>query len=225
MRAYKAVAFDYDGTLFDTRPAVVHSIQRTFEDAGRSVPPLDAILSTIASGAALPDTFLILDAVLRRNPATLQERVRAYRAIYLTEGTALLKPFPGTPDTLAQLHDAGTTCVVISNKGVAAIERSLDDNGLHSFVDLVLADAPGLPRKPDPALIIDHVLPKFAQLESRQILMVGDTETDITFAKASGMACCWASYGYGESARCRALAPDLEIAGIAEVPPLVLNRF
>jgi phosphoglycolate phosphatase len=189
------------------------------------VPPLDAILSTIGSGAALPDTFLILDAVLRRNPATLQDRVKTYRTIYQTEGTALLKPFPGTHDTLEQLHAADTTCVVISNKGIAAIDRSLDDHGLRSFVDLVLADSPGLPRKPDPALITDHVLPKFAQLKSRQILMVGDTETDITFAKASGMACCWASYGYGEAARCRALAPDYEIVGIAELPPLVLNRL
>jgi phosphoglycolate phosphatase len=221
MPAFRAVAFDYDGTLFDTRPAIVHSIQRTFEDCGRPVPPLDAILRTVASGVALPDTFLILDAPLRKSPSALQERVKAYRAIYLAEGTPLLKPFAGVHDVLQQLHNGDTKCVVISNKGIAAIERSLESAGLRSFVDLVLADAPGVPRKPDPALIHDHVVPKFPQLQSRHILMVGDTETDIMFARASGMRCCWASYGFGDAERCRALAPEHQIAGIEELPAIV----
>jgi phosphoglycolate phosphatase len=51
--------------------------------------------------------------------------------------------------------------------------------------------------------------------------MVGDTETDIQLAKNSGMACCWASYGYGEAERCRALEPEYEISSIAELPALV----
>jgi phosphoglycolate phosphatase len=58
----------------------------------------------------------------------------------------------------------------------------------------------------------------------RRMLMVGDTETDIVFAKASGIACCWASYGYGDMGRCRALAPQYEIAGIADLPPLLGSR-
>jgi phosphoglycolate phosphatase len=58
-------------------------------------------------------------------------------------------------------------------------------------------------------------------MQSRQILMVGDTELDILFAKKSGMSCCWVSYGYGDAQRCRALKPEHEIASIAELPMLV----
>jgi phosphoglycolate phosphatase len=221
MGAFKAIIFDYDGTLFDTRPAIVHCIQRTFEKSGRPAPPLDAILRTVASGAALPDTFLILDEALRRNPGALQERVKAYRTIYLDEGTSLLKPFAGAGNVLQRLQDSSTKCIIISNKGAVAIHRSLEDNRLGAFVDLVLADEPGLPRKPDPALMTDHILPRYPRLQSRQILMVGDTETDIAFAKAGGMPCCWASYGYGDPQRCRALAPEHEIAGIEELPRLI----
>jgi phosphoglycolate phosphatase len=113
---------------------------------------------------------------------------------------------------------------VVSNKSVAAIRRSLDDSRLTSFVELVLGDEPGIPRKPDPAIVTDHILPKFAGLRSEQILMVGDTETDIRFAKGSGMVGCWASYGYGEAERCRALAPDHEISSLEELLSLVDRR-
>jgi phosphoglycolate phosphatase len=52
-------------------------------------------------------------------------------------------------------------------------------------------------------------------------LIVGDTETDILFAKAAGIASCWASYGYGEPERCRNLRPDHVITTIEQLPALV----
>jgi phosphoglycolate phosphatase len=221
MRAFKAVIFDYDGTLFDTRPAILHCLQRTFELSGRPKPPLESMLRAVGSGIALQDTFLILDDALQSDRAALHERIETYRTIYQDEGTALLKPFAGTREILRELHTSGTKCLVVSNKGSAAIHRSLDDSRLSSFVDLVLADEPGLPKKPDPALVTDHVLPRYAPMQSRQILMVGDTATDILFARASGMPCCWASYGYGDVERCRRLTPDYEISSIEELLRLI----
>jgi phosphoglycolate phosphatase len=89
-------------------------------------------------------------------------------------------------------------------------------------VDLVFGDQPGFPKKPDPAIFTDHILPRYARWQRQQILMVGDTEIDILFAKAVGISSCWASYGYGEMEHCRRLGPDHEISSIAELPALVL---
>jgi phosphoglycolate phosphatase len=224
MSRFKAVVFDYDGTLFDTRPAIVHCIKRAFEASGRSPPPIEAIFRTVGSGLALPDTFLILEEALHHDRAALNERIEVYRTIYHDEGTPLLKPYAGARDVLQELHGGGAKCLIVSNKGVAAIRRSIEECRLGPFVDLILADEPGMPRKPDAALITKYVLPRYSRLQSRQILMVGDTETDILFARASGMACCWVSYGYGEAERCRALGPEHEISTIEELPALVRHR-
>jgi phosphoglycolate phosphatase len=223
MSRFRAVVFDYDGTLFDTRPAIVHCIQHAFADTIRSVPPLEAIASTVETGLSLPDTLVVLDQRLRGNRTTLDELIRTYRRLYLAEAAPLIKPYPGVGDTVRSLHAGGTKCLVVSNKGVAAIHQSLDDSDLTPFIDLIFGDQPGLPKKPAPAILANHILPRYAQLTNDQILVVGDTETDIVFAKAAGVSSCWASYGYGDRARCVQLAPNYVIGNVAELPAIVAS--
>jgi phosphoglycolate phosphatase len=113
--------------------------------------------------------------------------------------------------------------VVVSNKGDDAVRRSLDESALGALVDLVIAERPGVPNKPDPAIVSEFILPHFPLLRRGQILMVGDTETDILFARKASIASCWASYGYGNGQRCRMLAPAYEIFSISELAALVLD--
>jgi phosphoglycolate phosphatase len=221
MSGFKVVIFDYDGTLFDTRPAIVHCIQRAFAACGRPIPTLEAIAGTVSTGLPLQETFFVLDKNLRTDRAALNEIVKTYRRIYLDEGAPLTKPFVGVRDALSDIHARGTKCVVVSNKGISAIRRSLDQGHLSSFVDLVFGDEAGLPKKPDPAILTDHVLPRYAPSQTEQTLIVGDTEIDILLAKRAGIPCCWASYGYGETERCRQLAPEHEISSIEQLPALV----
>jgi len=221
---FKAVVFDYDGTLFDTRPAIINCLRRAFEECGRTVPALDAVADAVTTGLTLPETVLALDPRLRNDRTALNELVVTYRKLYGDEGRQWLRPFPGAAQALRRLHRSGAKCIVVSNKGIEAIRRSLDEAGLSQFIDLALGDAPGMPNKPDPAIVTAVILPRYSQLQRHQILMVGDTEVDILFARRAGIPCCWASYGYGQTDRCRKLAPDHEIAAISELPALVLAK-
>jgi len=218
---YKVIVFDYDGTLFDTRPAIFHCIQRAFAKCGRPIPALEAVAGVVRTGLPLQETFFFLDKNLRTERTALNEIVKTYRKIYLDEGTPLSKPFAGVSDALRDIHSIGAKCVVVSNKGITAIRQSLDQNRLSSFVDVIFGDEPGLPKKPDPAILLEHILPRFAQLQREKALVVGDTEIDILLAKRTGIPCCWASYGYGETERCRQLRPEHEISGIEQLPALV----
>ena len=126
MSGFKVVVFDYDGTLFDTRPAIVHCIQRAFAVCGRPVPTLEAVAGTVRTGLPLQESFIVLDKNLRAERTALNEIVKTYRKIYLDEGAPLTKPFVGVRDALQDIHARGTKCVVVSNKGIAAIRQSLD---------------------------------------------------------------------------------------------------
>jgi phosphoglycolate phosphatase len=218
---YKVIVFDYDGTLFDTRPAIIHCIQRAFAACGRPIPALEALAGTVRTGLPLRETFFALDKNLPTERTTLNEIVKTYRRIYLDEGAPLTRPFVGVRDALQDIHARGIKCVVVSNKGILAIRRSLDQSQLSSFVDLVFGDEAGLPKKPDPAIVVDYILPRYAPLRREQMLVFGDTEIDILLAKRTGIPCCWASYGYGETERCRQLKPEHEISSIEQLPALV----
>ena len=69
MSEFKVVIFDYDGTLFDTRPAIVHCIERAFAACGRPIPALKAVAGTVNTGLPLQETFFVLDENLRTERA------------------------------------------------------------------------------------------------------------------------------------------------------------
>jgi phosphoglycolate phosphatase len=219
---FNVVIFDYDGTLFDTRPAIVHCLRRSFEECGRRIPAVDAVADAARTGATLPDTMLQLDRALTRDHTALNELVVTYRKLYRDEGTALLRAFPGATEMLQQLHRGGTKSVVVSNKGIEAIKRSFVEAGLSPLIDFVVGDQPGIPKKPDPAIVTDLIVPRYAA-RSDEILIVGDTEVDILFARRTAVSSCWASYGYGESQRCLKLEPQYVISAITELPAIVLG--
>lgn len=219
---FRLILFDYDGTLFDTRPAIIHCLRRSFEECGRPVRGGDAIAAGVRTGATLPDTLLWLDPELGCDHRALSELVVTYRRLYRDEGTTLLHAFPGTAETLRQLHRDGIKCLVVSNKGTAAIHRSLATSGLSALIDFVLGDQPGMPKKPDPAIVTAFILSRY-RAHRDEILIIGDTEIDILFAKRSGVTACWASYGYGEPEQCRALEPQHVISAITELPAVIFS--
>ncbi len=187
MTAFEAVAFDYDGTLFDTR-ARDRSLHPT-RFRGMCGPADTRALTPFwirsRSGIALQDTFLILDEALRGERAALQELVRTYRTFISTEGTPLLKPFAGAGGGLAgasrtwcQMHryQQQRYC---SNSPIARCKA-----GSVPSSTLVLGDEPGIAEKAGPGNR-DRSCPAqiSANCEAEQILMVGDTEIDILFAQ------------------------------------------
>lgn len=215
--AFDLAVFDYDGTLCDTRLAIAHCIERAFARRGRSCPPRAALLAVVSRGLPLVETCLCLDPALRERHA-LEEMVATYRGFYRGEGEALVEMFPGAVPTLRLLHARGVKCLVISNKGAEAVNRSLARHHMAAVIDRVCAEQPGRPAKPDPALFADLVRPHYPAIGKERMLMIGDTEVDIVFAKRAGIASCWAAYGFGDSERCLALAPDYCIECIEALP-------
>jgi phosphoglycolate phosphatase len=223
MSAFKTIVFDYDGTLFDTRPAITRCLQLAFHECGRQVHTPEALTSVVNTGLPLRESLIALDMELGDDPGALAKLVTTYRTLYLDQAAPFIRPYPGVASVLAQINASGAKCLIVSNKGAAAILRSLEDNRLANLIERVFGDEPGLPKKPDGSFLTDHVLPQYQDLQPECVLLVGDTEIDILFAKSAGVSSCWASYGYGDDERCRQLAPEHEISSIGELPALVLS--
>jgi phosphoglycolate phosphatase len=218
---FDLLIFDFDGTLCDTRFAIAHCLERALAKYGRPIPPPEHTASIVSKGLSLPETFVQLDPGLRAQSDAITELVGTYRSFYRAEGDPLITMFAGTDVVLQTMRAREVKCIVVSNKGAEAIDRSLDRYKLRLFVDLVFGEEPGVPFKPDPALLTDRIVPKFPQIAKARMLMIGDTEVDIRFAHAAGIECCWAAYGFGERPHCMALSPEYLIETIRELPEIV----
>lgn len=220
-RRFDLLIFDFDGTLCDTRLAIIHCLERALAKYHRPIPPPEQTASAVSKGLSLPETLFLLEPALRANANAVAEMVSAYRSFYRSESEPLITMVPGADIALQDMHACGAKCIVVSNKGSVAVHRSLDQFELTPFIDFVFGEEPGVPLKPDPALLTDRIAPKLPQIAKARMLMIGDTEVDIRFARAAEIACCWAAYGFGDRQNCVALAPEYLIEAIEELPEIV----
>lgn len=219
--------FDYDGTICNTFPTILYSLQQAFEESGIPSPAEAAIQKAVSTGINLHETLRVLHPdASKLTPADTDALVKAYRRLYMEHDPRLTVLFDGALAVFQELKAAGKTVIVLSNKGVAAIEQSLKSHRLFELTDLIMAEGvmPELHLKPKPdTMMYDTVIKKqFNIKDGREVLMTGDTHADILFASNCGITSCWAAYGYGQPAICEELKPDFSIQGISEVLPLTM---
>ncbi|UOQ70664.1 HAD family hydrolase [Hymenobacter cellulosilyticus] len=219
---YSLFLFDYDGTLCDTRRAILYGFERTFEHYGVPEPAPEVVHAMIGRGLVLGDMLQQLRPEL--SAAEVAEWVVTYRQIYAREAEPLVTPFPGALALFAQLTEQGVLIGVLSNKGAAVLEASLAQVGLLPFVALVIGDGTmpekQLAKKPDPMVFHEVVKPRFPEVPTNRMLMIGDTTADLQFAHNSQIDSCWVTFGFGEEAQCRALQPTHTVSHLLEIPAL-----
>jgi phosphoglycolate phosphatase len=214
---YSSVIIDFDGTLFDTRRAISATLYETFAAYNVPPPPRERVEALIGRGINLEETLthLMPESV---PAAQLNEWVMTYRRIY-NAGTGIRTstPFPGSRAALAQLHAAGAPVVIVSNKGEASVHAILTHFDMHDFVHLVIAARDASPTKPDPRSYFERIAPVLGTAASEHVLVAGDTDIDILYARSIGATACWAAYGYGDPDECRLLHPEFIAASPNEI--------
>ena len=208
MTNFSSVIIDFDGTLFDTRRAISATLYETFAAYNAPPPSQERVEAIIGRGITLEETLTHL--MPQRMPAEqLNEWALTYRRIY-NSGTGIRAstPFPGSRAALAQLHAAGAPVVIVSNKGQASVHNVLTHFGMHNFVGLVIAAHDASPTKPDPRSYFERIVPVLGTAACEHVLVAGDTDLDILYARRIGATACWAAYGYGDPDECRLLHPE-----------------
>lgn len=200
MMRKKHVLFDLDGTLVDTRAAVVGSYTRVFrEKLDSDFPPVDFPVADLF--AMRPAEVFALVA-----PDRIEELHEAYREAY-PGCSNLVKVFDGIADMVRALVRDGRTPSLVTNKG---LERTLIDLGVAGidpavFSAIVTAEDT-VERKPHPAPILLGL--ERAGASAEDAIYVGDGPQDILAARAAGMAVVGVTYGFYDRTLLEPYMPD-----------------
>ena len=200
------IAWDFDGTLVDSRPLIEAGMTHTLKALGLPMDLMDTWLSCVGLPleAGIAHTFgpLGLD-----EPAVM----KAYRGFAHAEEEHLLRPFPGIPELLEVLQSRGVAMGIVTSKRRIPILRQAARFGWeHTFSPIITPDEV-THGKPHPESM--ELLQTLTGLAAQDILMVGDTPFDLDMARAAGVPSLAVGHGfYGQEALAacgpRAYAPD-----------------
>ena len=203
---YDSIIWDFDGTLFDTYPAMCRDLRRTMEDLGFSFTEAELLERFTVSRDA------VLAYCAERTGMTAEEVDRVYRAWVTEHGQPTAYPFPGVPDFLARFQAAGGRNFGLTHRS-GSVQDYLAGAGLTAYFTEVTSAGTAFARKPDPAGNL--YLMETHGLDPRRTLAVGDRELDILAGKRAGADACLFSAEPGET------AADYVITDLSELYALV----
>ncbi|MGB7818380.1 MAG: HAD-IIIA family hydrolase [Ornithinibacter sp.] len=210
---WRTVFFDLDGTLADTIPLIVASYQHAF----RTVLGEEVEDARARAWIGRP----LLSALLEESPEHGHELDRVYREWNLANTAALIRRYPGVPDLLSALADAGAAVAVATSKRRETARMALEAVGIGGRLDVVAALEDTEHHKPsaDPLLHAADAL----SVDPAQCAYVGDAVVDVLAARAAGMAAVAVTWGAGEREALVASEPDAVFDTVGELTAYLLG--
>ncbi len=175
----KAVLFDLDGTILDTRDMILNSFRYAYttvigED---TLPPDEKLLALV--GIPLAEQMELLA------PGRGEELCKAYRVNNALVHKTMLRGFEGTEEALESLLQKGLRLAIITSKMHESALQGLTDEGLADYFEFLLGadDTPEHKPKPGPLLMAAERM-GFAP---EDCAYVGDSPYDMQAARSAGM--------------------------------------
>jgi len=191
-RQFDLIAFDWDGTLFDSTALIVRCIQSACADLGEAVPSDQDAAFVI--GLGLQEA--LSHAVPGLAPERYPELSQRYRHHYFSRQDELVL-FPGTLQMLQALKDRNHLLAVATGKNRRGLDMALAQAELHDIFDATRT-ADETAGKPHP-LMLQELMAELGTPPERT-LMIGDTTHDLQLAANAGTAAVGVSYGAHEPA-------------------------
>lgn len=217
MGKIRLIILDFDGTLADTQPLILRSLQGTIAELG--LPSrTDAECASII-GLPLKECFVqLLDA----DDCLAERCCEVYRRLfdeYNYPGTVTL--FPHVEETLHELHHRGMQLAICSSRARATLDRFVQTFGFNKMVQAVVSADDVLRGKPypDPTLRVLEITGS----SPNETLMVGDATYDIMMGRAAGCPTCGVTYGNQTESQLREAGADYLINDFQDL--LTLSIF
>jgi phosphoglycolate phosphatase len=199
------VVFDLDGTLVDTAPDLIHTLNAILGAEG--IPPLPyETARPMIGGGVRP---LLEQALAERGQhpgdAAMDMLFERYIRRYQDHIADRSRPYPGLEAALDRLDAQGFALAVCTNKYEALSLRLLDALGLTGRFAAICGQDTFPMKKPDPEVL--RLTIARAGGDSARAVMVGDSDTDIRVARAAGIPVIGVDFGYTRIPMA-ALSPD-----------------
>jgi phosphoglycolate phosphatase len=215
MPRFRAVLFDFDGTLADSYAAITASVNHVLTRYGKPTLSEAQVRSLVGHGleSLMANILPGIDA---------QAAARLYREHHPTVMKSHTRLLPGVSEGLAALKEAGVKLGVCSNKPSYFTRALLGMLGIDPYFDVVFGPDDAGAIKPDPAMVLKAL--EQLGVPKEEALYVGDMEVDIETGRRAGVETWVMPTGSNDEATLRAAHATRLFPGMSAVIGEVMGR-
>ncbi|MBO4818718.1 MAG: HAD-IIIA family hydrolase [Firmicutes bacterium] len=197
MKKYRAVLFDFDGTLIDTNGYIVDSWKYASEKIfGKMVFDV----SYLATHFGTPLEFAVEETIKHYNIEgySVEELCALYREYQKENPTKIGVPFEGITELLKELKEKGIKVGVVTSRTKPTTIAALELNEIDKYFDVIIAVEDTQIHKPlpEPALICCSRM----GVDPEDALMVGDSKWDIACGNNAGCGSALVAWSFAQKA-------------------------
>lgn len=214
MDKLKAILFDFDGTIVNSAPGIVKTMEQTYMKMGLPVPSQEAMITTIGLPLkqALGQLASLDDSMATRATEIYRELFPIYEVNYVTL-------FDEVYDILSTLKAKGIRMAVVTSRDFSSLDLICRHHDLWGFFETKVTGADGFKPKPAPDMV--HALLKEMNLSNEEAIVVGDTTFDIDMGNSADCKTVAVTYGNHQKERLLASNPDYTIDSFSDLLAIV----
>lgn len=209
MKRYKAVVFDWDGTVMDSTASIVGAMQAACVDLALPVPSIKDASWVI--GLSLQQALLRCAPTLKEEQ--LPQFIERYRHHFFSFDQHLTL-FDGIVPLLEDLKQQDIRLGVATGKSRLGLDRVLKVHQLTEHFDCTRC-ADETEGKPHPAMLFEIM--ENLRLEPEEVLMVGDTTHDVQMATSAGVDSMAVTYGAHDKRTLLMSEPTVMVSSVKEM--------
>ena len=214
----KAVLFDLDGTLSNSKEGITKCVQYALKHFGIEEPDRDKL--EIFIGPPLVDSFMNFYGMSLEDAKIATAK---YRERYTPIGIHETSMYPGTRECIEELKNQGYIIGMASSKPEEYCKIILQDFGiLELFDDVVGATMDG--RIDSKEEVLMEVFRRWSHYGKDEMCLIGDSIYDVEGANLVGIPCIAVSYGFGDVKEMTEAGAVAVIDNLVELPE-VLKRL
>lgn len=194
--ARTTIVFDLDGTLVDTAPDLIDTLNTILAREGMPPVPYEQGRVSIGGGARAMISRGLAAEGRQASPAELDKMFVDFITHYSAHIADRSRPFPGVERALEQLADGDFILAVCTNKLEGLSRQLLDALDLSRHFAAICGQDTFAVQKPDPIILKRTIAA--AGGDANAAIMVGDSATDVLTARAAGVPVIGVDFGYTE---------------------------
>ena len=214
------ILIDVDGTLVDSVPDLAYCVDEMMLAIGGEPYGEARVRDWVGNGVErLVRRALIGQLEGEPEDADFERAYPVFLDLYADNTSKRSALYPGVKEGLAYLKAAGYKLGCVTNKAEQFTTPLLQDLGVYDDFAIVVAGDTLPVKKPDPGPLLHAA--GFFGVSPGQSLMLGDSISAVTAARAAGFQIVGMSYGYNHGEDIRNYEPDLVIDSMEELKTLL----